>query len=197
MSPSDSTLEDGTLVQSLKFGDGKAFEAIYDRYADLLFNYVLRRVRVREDSMEIVQDIFEWLWANRETLEITTSLRNYLYGACKHRVFNYIRSSRIQEKYIQHFTHFVAGRMDYSTEEIIDLSDLQHSIEQSISQLPDKCQTAFRMSRMEHESIQQIAERMNISTRTVENYISQALKHLRASLGEILILMLTFGWLRL
>jgi RNA polymerase sigma-70 factor (ECF subfamily) len=68
----------------------------------------------------------------------------------------------------------------------MELKDLQQAIDERISELPKKCQTAFRMSRIEHEPIQRIAERMNISNRTVENYISQALKHLRLRLTHII-----------
>ena len=100
---------------------------------------------------------------------------------------SHIRSYRVRKKYAADFALFAVERIDNSSEELLELKDLQHTIDERISELPEKCQTAFRMSRMEYEPIQRIAERMNISNRTVENYISQALKHLRLRLGHILI----------
>lgn len=75
----------------------------------------------------------------------------------------------------------------------MDLKELQQIIEKSLAALPNKCQIVFRMSRMEHRSIRHIAKDMNISTRTVENYLTQALKHLRTSLGEALALVIWLG----
>lgn len=180
------------LLPLLKSGDMKAFEIIYDLYADNLFRYIYSRVRIKEISEEIIQEIFVSLWTKRETLVITSSLESYLYGAAKYKILSYMRSDKVRKQYAADFTLFVAGRYDNSVEEWTDLTDLQSTVERSIQELPDKCQTAFRLSRMEHLPIPHIAERMNISTRTVENYLSQALRHLRTSLGEFLALAIPF-----
>jgi len=174
------------LLPSLREGNQQAFEVIYDFFADRLFRYVYRRVQVKETSEEIVQEIFVSLWVRRESLEITTSLGSYLYGAAKHKILSYIRADRVRKKYAVEFTLFSLERTDNSNQELMELKDLQQAIDERISELPKKCQTAFRMSRMEHEPIKRIAERMNISNRTVENYISQALKHLRLRLTHII-----------
>ncbi|MEX1241204.1 MAG: sigma-70 family RNA polymerase sigma factor [Cyclobacteriaceae bacterium] len=119
-------------------------------------------------------------------LEINTSLDAYLFGAAKFRILTYIRSERVRKEYAAHFAIFSSERLDNSNEELMNLKDLQHSIDTSISELPEKCRSAFRMSRIENEPIPRIAERMNISPRTVENYLTRALKHLRNSLTEYL-----------
>ena len=183
------------LLPLLNNGDQRAFEVIYDRFADRLYRYVYSRIRVKETSEEIIQEIFVSLWVRRGSLEITTSLDSYLFGTAKHKILSHIRSEGVRKKYAAELALFAAERIDNnSSEELLELKDLEQTIEDRISELPEKCQTAFRMSRMEHEPIQHIAERMNISNRTVENYISQALKHLRISLGEflaVIILLLT------
>jgi RNA polymerase sigma-70 factor (ECF subfamily) len=163
------------LLPSLREGNQKAFEVIYDFFADRLYRYVYRRVHVKETSEEIVQEIFVSLWVRRESLEITTSLGSYLYGAAKHKILSYIRADRVRKKYAAEFTLFSLERTDNSNQELMELKDLQQAIDERISELPKKCQAAFR-----------IAERMNISNRTVENYISQALKHLRLRLTHII-----------
>jgi RNA polymerase sigma-70 factor (ECF subfamily) len=188
-------VNDAELLPLLNKGDRKAFELIYDRYADTLYRYIYNRIRIKEDTEEIVQEIFVSLWAKRENLVISSPLSAYLYGASKNRIFNYIRSGQVRKKYAVDFALFLADRNDNSVQEFMNLSDLQSTIEHSISQLPDKCQQAFRLSRMEHLSIPNIAERMNISTRTVENYLSQALKHLRTTLGEFLAILVWCGFI--
>lgn len=170
----------------LKASDERAFESLYNHFADRLYRYVYSRVREREQTEEIVQEIFVSLWNKRETLEITTSLESYLFGAAKYKILSFIRSEQVRRKYAAEFTLFASGNFDNSIEEMVDLKELQLALDEKIAELPEKCRTAFRMSRMDHEPIPRIAEKMNISTRTVENYISQALRHLRTGFGELL-----------
>jgi RNA polymerase sigma-70 factor (ECF subfamily) len=171
------------LIQS---GDQKAFEILYNCFADRLYNFVYSRVRIKEQAEEIVQEIFVSLWNKRADLQITDSIESYLFAAAKYKILTFIRSEHVRKKYAEEFTLFASERYDNSVEESNDLQDLELTLNEKISELPQKCQTAFRMSRMEQEPIPRIAAKMNISTRTVENYISQALKHLRTSLGELL-----------
>jgi RNA polymerase sigma-70 factor (ECF subfamily) len=173
---------DNELVALLQSDDEGAFEEMYRRYATLLFRYVADKVRERENCEEIVQETFVWLWSHRRTLHHVTELRPYLYGIVKHKVFNHIRHNMIRREYAVHFQKFGTG-VDNSNEELTNLSDVLQVLDHSIAQLPERCQTAFRLSRMEHLPIATIAEQMNISTRTVENYITQALKHLRDALS--------------
>lgn len=166
----------------------RAFEAIYDRFEAPLYRYVYSKVKVKEVSEEIIQEIFINLWIKRDSLRIDTSLEGWLFGAAKHKILTHIKSQNVRERYAANFALFVAGRFDNSSEELLELKDVQKAIEESISELPKKCQIAFRLSRMQHEPTQRIAEHMNISKRTVENYISIALKHLRVSLEKMTII---------
>jgi RNA polymerase sigma-70 factor (ECF subfamily) len=174
------------ILASFKAGDRFAFEYIYNKYVERLFSFINGKIRAREISEEIIQEIFVSLWANRETLEIHTSVEAYLFGAAKNQVLYYIRKEYVRREYAAEFTHFAREQYDNSVVEQTDLNDLENTIQQKVAELPGQCQVAFRMSRMEHKPISQIAKKMNISTRTVENYISQALRHLRTSLGELL-----------
>ena len=175
------------LLFLLKEGKEKGFKIIYDRYADRLYQYVFRRVKVREVTEEIVQEIFVSLWMRRNTVEITTSLESYLFASARYALLSYFRSERVRRHYAEHFSAFVAAQaQDNSVEEMMDVKDLERSIDVSMSSLPERCRTAFRLSRIENEPIQGIAKRMNISRRTVENYLARAMKHLRTSLGDFL-----------
>ncbi len=162
--------------------DAKAFEIIYDQYAKSIYRFIMRRINHQEDSKEIAQDIFIWLWANREKLQIL-SVSNYLFAMCKYRISVYIRSQQCRKKHAVHI-HYISEFTGHTTEEMINLSDLKATITRQVSQLSPKCQEVFRMSREEHLPIARIAEIMNISTSTVENYITSALKHLRTNLTE-------------
>lgn len=174
---------DAELVALLSKGDRKAFEAIYKRYASALYRFAFSRLGDKEDTEELVQDIFVWIWSKHKTLGHVTILRSYLYHMLRYKMVNYFRHNSVKRQYVDHYLFFEAAPHN-STQEQCDLSDLLAVIDASLLELPTRCQTAFRLSRFEHLPIQHIAERMNISTRTVENYITDALKHLRVSCRE-------------
>jgi RNA polymerase sigma-70 factor (family 1) len=176
------------LLLLLKEDDEVAFEALYNHISKRLFQFVYGKVRSKEVTEEILQEIFVSLWNNRKTLEVNISIEAYLYGAAKNKIMSFIRSELVRKKYAAEFTRFAKERYDNSVEEQINANDLQMILQLKMAELPGQCRAAFRMSRMEHKPILQIAEKMNISTRTVENYITQALRHLRTNLGELLFL---------
>jgi RNA polymerase sigma-70 factor (family 1) len=175
--PTDSANE--SLLSLLQQDDIAAFERLYDLLAKRVFHFVYNKVRRKDTSEEILQEIFVALWNNRKTLQISTTIEAYLFGAAKNKIMTYIRSEQVRRRYAAEFTRFAQKHYDNSVQEQLDVDDLQVIVQTKIAELPDKCQTAFRMSRMEHTPIAQIALKMNISTRTVENYITQALRHLR------------------
>jgi len=162
------------------------FEEIYDAYALALYKYVFDKVGSREISEEIIQDIFLELWQNKNHISIEKSIKAYLFGAAKNKVLNYFRSENVRKKYAMEFALFAASRVDNSTEESFALAELQRKIDKHLAELPSKCQVVFKLSRKENHTINQIADQLNISTHTVENYISQALHHLRTSLAQYL-----------
>jgi RNA polymerase sigma-70 factor (family 1) len=174
----------------LRAGDEQAFEFFYEHFADRLYTFTYNRIRSKEEAEEIIQEIFISLWTNRQKLNITRSIESYLFSAANYRLLNSMQAANVRKKYAADFSKFLCKLYDSSTEEAVNLRDLESLIEERISELPKQCQTAFRLSRMQDESIQAIAQRMNISTRTVENYITKALKHLRANLGELIVIIL-------
>jgi RNA polymerase sigma-70 factor (family 1) len=182
--------DDLMLVNLLKQGNELAFQKIYNSYWHKLFAYTYNRLHIRGTSEEVVQDVFFSLWAKRESIMITSSLSAYLYGATKHRLLNELRSVKVRKAYASDYSSFIQNLYDNSNVEQQDVNDLEHSIEARISELPKQCQTVFRLSRQEHVPNQSIAERLNISTKTVENYLTQALKYIRTSLGEFLVFLI-------
>lgn len=178
--------DDMVLINLVRQGNELAFQKIYNSYWEKLFAYTYNRLHIREASEEVVQDVFFSLWQKRESIIITSSLSAYLYGATRHRLLNEVRSVKVRKTYASDYAAFVKNLFDNSNVEQQDLNDLKHSIESKIAELPKQCQAVFRLSRQEHVPNKTIAERLNISNKTVENYLTQALKHIRTSLGNFL-----------
>ena len=171
-------------VTLLMQGDQKAFEAIYREYAADLYRYARRNIAVSEDCEEIIQELFESLWRRREALGHVTALRAYLFRIVKYKVIRYIRHSKVKERYVEHYKFFEAVYESMS-EEDRDPAVLQAMIRKSLSQLPERCQLAVNLRLTENLSNTDIALRMNIKKRTVENYMVAALAHLRASCRDL------------
>jgi len=187
-------LESNNLLRALQNGDTDAFETIYHHMANKLLHYINNRIHDKGQSEEMVQEIFLSLWTRRAEITIEPSITSYLFASAKYQVLSYIRAAHVRDKYAEHFSLFVSTSHE-NTEELINLSDLKRVIENHIAQLPPKCQEVFRLSRYAGNSIREIAEKMSISTRTVENYITQALKYLREVLSHYpwtIILMISY-----
>lgn len=184
MSTNTTISDDKNLLFSIKNGDENAFKILYMKYAKELLEYAYSLTKNKNDSEEIIQDIFESLWLKKDSLEIDKELKLYLFGATKNKILNYFRSEKVRKKYTEHFYLFLAQYETSSSIEIQYVNDLKETISEELLKLPNKCREAFIWSRFEHKNLDEIAETMGISKRTVENYITQALKHLRTALKE-------------
>lgn len=170
---------DVTLVAALRDSDHRAFEIIYRQHARLLYGFVRKNIALKEDCEEIVQEIFESLWARRESLNIQAPLRAYLLGMARYKIIHYIRKKVRVRKYAEHFQLFEALWIQ-ADDKSITHATLQSVLDKLIGQLPARCQEALRLRLSENLSNHEIARRMNIATRTVESYMLHAFQHIRA-----------------
>jgi RNA polymerase sigma-70 factor (family 1) len=181
-----AVLTDEDLCRLLQAGDAKVFGEIYERYAERLYRYVFGRFRSHDVSFEITQEIFASLWLRRQELDFHTSLSGYLFSATRYQMSRYLRTSKMREQYFREFETFYATMVDNSSEEAVHLHELEVAVEDSLRQLPRRCEEIFRLSRHEHMTVNEIAQQLNISHKTVENQLTTALKHLRGSLRRFM-----------
>lgn len=173
--------DESYLLEKLKEGDIHALEMIFNRYYGNLCKYLALLFKNRIIVEHIAQDIFVYIWENRDNLTIKVSLESYLYSAGKYKALNQIRNAKRQESIRKDM-----GNSQFDEPLTIDLSletkELQMIIEDAISTLPERCQQIFRLSREEELSYPKIAEIMGISVNTVEGQMAIALKKLRVLL---------------
>lgn len=185
--PELSKHTDDELVVLLKLGTMSALEEIYNRYWKKLYNAAYKRQIKEELCEEFVQEVFTNLWEVRDELHILYGLGNYLYGSMKNIVIDYLRREIVKEKYI------LSKRIieiDNSTEDNIHVRDLKHMIDLMVKTLPQKCRSVFMLSRTEYKTNLEIANILNISEKTVEGHLTKALKFLRSSLNQFMIISL-------
>ncbi|MCI0922670.1 RNA polymerase sigma factor [Sphingobacterium rhinopitheci] len=180
---------DLNLLQRIKLNDRYAFELIYNKYCELLFEHAYRVLRERDICMDIVQEIFLWFWTNREYLEIK-SLKPYFLAAVKFQVANYIRKNKIQERYILDFQKIHGATA--AVHEFHEVKELKDLMQHLTDLLPDRCREVFVLSRYKYLSNKEIAAKLGISEKTVEMHITLALKRFRVGMRDYLNVLLLF-----
>jgi RNA polymerase sigma-70 factor (ECF subfamily) len=149
-------------------------------------------------AKELVQDVFANLWRRRQQLTIHTTFGAYIFSAMKYTILDHIRARAVKEKYIAAIKNAVQ-HADNNTVDFMAYEELNRTLEQEIRKLPEKCGRVFRLSRIEHYSTKEIAEKLQISPKTVENQITKALKLLRVNLREfttLLVFLFTLFFIR-
>ncbi|WP_143307178.1 RNA polymerase sigma factor [Chitinophaga vietnamensis] len=175
------------LVERLQQGDEKAFREIYDYYWEKQYDLAFYKLGLKELAEEITQEVFVALWLNRSELDPERPLGAYLYGVMKNRVLNAYRKKMNHHKFLQQaplqeITNNTADQLSYN--------ELNAVVNQSISRLPEKCREVYMLSRVNGFNVQQIADTLNISPKTVNNHLVKALKIIRGNLKDYITIIL-------
>jgi RNA polymerase sigma-70 factor (ECF subfamily) len=177
-----SAYPDQELVDLLKQGDEAAYTEIYNRHWKFLFQAAYRASGSKADSYDVCQAVFLWLWENRTQVRPAVNLKGYLYTAVKYKIANMIRNGKYRESLFEDLES-VDGRAYEANE--LEVKELKNFIAQLIEELPEKCREVFLLSRTEHLTHKQIAEKLGIAEKTVDAHIAKALKKLREPLGRL------------
>lgn len=181
--------EDKLLLSAIQKGDRKAFDTLFRKYYPILCAYGHRFVDL-ENTEEIVQDSFLWIWENRDTLIIEASLSSYLFKMVYRKALNQLEHisaiQRADTRFYEEMQEMLQDTDSYQIEE------LTKQIKKAIDALPDSYREAFVMHRFREMSYKEIAETLGVSPKTVDYRIQQALKQLRTDLKDYLPLLLPF-----
>jgi len=176
-------LEKEIEIVELKAGNAKVYELLFQQLYRPLCQYACSILHNHDETEDIVQETFCKLWEQREKLEIHTSTKSYLYRMVHNACLNKIKQREIHHEHHEQIAYFSAS--DYNNvEKTMENRELRHKINLAIATLPERCREAFLLSRMQHLSYAEIAQKMQISPNTVETQIVKALKTLRGKLKK-------------
>lgn len=167
------------------FKSKQGYEALFREYYQPLCAYVHFYLKDRAASEEVVQDLFFNLWKKREDLEINTSIKSYLYAAARNHSLNVLKHIEVRENY-KKLNEESRSLQESQVQDGIEASELEKRIKNAINQLPPERQRIFLMSRYEDLKYREIAEKLNISIKTVEAQMGKALKFLKEQLSDYL-----------
>jgi RNA polymerase sigma-70 factor (ECF subfamily) len=183
--PDKIVMSDMQLIGRLKADDEAALTMIYRRYWQSLFKAAYNILKDRQACEDIIQELFIKLWDCRAEVEISISLKAYLYASVRYGVYRQIRTGSVKSEI---FDDLIERLHTPATHNSIEHKELLLQINQVIDTLPEKCREVYKLSREECLSHKEIALQLNISTKTVENHLTKALRELRGSLGTAFIL---------
>lgn len=177
-----SSHTDEQLFSLLNSNDEKAFTELYNRYWKRLLIRANLLLNSHEDAEELVHDIFVSLWKKRTTLILLHSFHTYIAAMLQYGCFEVLANRKRQR--IRQMTSEVPEKEDLSTQKWLDFDYLRKELEAAISQLPEKCQLVFRLSREQGLSDKEIAGKLEISVNTVRTQMHRALAKLKTSLNS-------------
>ncbi len=170
-------------IRGLQQGDEKALQSIFNQYYKYLLVSAYNIVGDNAKAKDLVQDVFFEIWKKRSQIDIQFSLKAYLRKAVVNRGLNYLK---MHQRIDWGDDHFDAQTPDQtaSPHTLVEASDLQTIINNTIDNLPPKCKTIFTLSRFEKIAHKEIAQQLDISTKTIENHITKALKLIRSAVDK-------------
>lgn len=189
---------DEQLLNEIAKGDLTAYRVLFDYYFSDLCNFLNLYIHNRTFAEEIALEIFAYIWEKRETLEIKSSLKGFLFTSAKNRAISFFRREK-QHLFSQLGIDDELRELDLSSQDYLENKELKQLIDQAVDALPEKSRRIYKMAWEENQSHKEIAEQLGITPKTVENHVGIALRKLRSTLQPYYkqIFMLWLIWHRL
>jgi RNA polymerase sigma-70 factor (ECF subfamily) len=181
---------DEELVRLLRDDHARAFKLIFDHYYRPLTLFALKYTGDVEDAKEITQEFFIRFWSRHTSLDIKFSLKTYLYRGVRNACLNFIESNRVEQQRLQEYQSPIFST-DNALENMLAAEQVERLM-RAVDRLPDKCRQIFFMSRLEKLSNQAVADKLQISVKTVEGQITIALKRLRDFLLSMVVMLFSY-----
>lgn len=186
---------DVELLNRLKHGDEAAFESVYRKYGSWVYNFIHSLLFDKDMAEDLTQTVFLKIWEKRETIDAELGLEAYLFAISRNLVYKETEK-RMQFVYPLDTSDNLVG--DSYMEENIDADSLRSYINTLIDQLPPARKQIFILSRHNHLSNKEIAARLDLSEKTVENQITRALHYIKQKLSDdnriAILIMLMVKW---
>ncbi len=182
------------ILKELKNGDHAAFEEIFKRYSKQLYQFSLSYLKSEAAAEDIVQEVFIKIWNNRKEIKTDTSFQSYLFTITLNSVRKYFnqltRSNELKHEILLDSHGHNPNFNDYSNYQF-----MLDKLEEFIKQMPEKRREVFIKKKFEERSLKEISEELNITAKTVEYHITEAMKYLRSEFEKLQVQGLIFFYL--
>jgi len=178
----DITQSDKELLRAMSSGNQAAFTVLFQRHWKALFSFVHKLTQDESETKDILQDVFVYIWSNRENLYANESFLPYLNTVAYSNVMMAFRRNKIKLQGADTLLQMVERSME--SDDRLLYAEAKQSVDHALEKMPVNMRQCFRLSRYEDKSIREIAAELRLSEQTVKNNISEALRRLRLSIGQ-------------
>lgn len=177
-------IPDESLWHKVINGDNKSFVALYNRYWRVIYKTIIWYLKDTNLAEQIVHDVFVVLWKRRASLQIE-NFEKYIQATARYHVFKELKSQKLSPvQYIEDYSQINTEISINEAEAKLGLEDFENKLSEKLRGLPKRCHEIFWLSRIDNLNNDEIATKLGISKRTVENQLTTALKHLRETLKK-------------
>ena len=176
-------------IQQESLRDEAFFERVFKSHFKSLHSYAYTILRDEVVAEDVVQNVFLRLWNNIDEANIQSSIAAYLYRAVHNESLNVIKHEKVKSAHKLFVAHSMKNETDNASRKILQ-SELEQKLRAALNELPEQCRTIFQMSRFDELKYQEIADKLSISIKTVENQMGKALKLMRLKLVDFLPLLI-------
>lgn len=174
-------MNDQDILGQIAKGDLDAYRCLFDRYFADLCNFLLIYLRDKSFAEEVALEIFTVVWEKRDQIQVRTNIKSYLFTAGKNRAISIFRRSK------QHLLASLdvedhSSAADIGSDIYLENQELRQIIDSAIEALPEQSRKIYQMAWEENLSHKDIAEKLGLSPKTVENHVGIALRKLREQL---------------
>jgi len=162
-------------------GTRDTFRKVFDSCYEDLCRYAFTIVKDFDIAEDIVQSMFMKLWEMRDSVDINTSVRSYLFRSVYNQCINHLEHKAVRVRYDK------AAVLEPAPDEQqpgVFPDELADNIRKAVDSLPPQCRSIFIMSRYEDLKYSEIAGKLGISVNTIQNQVCKALKLLREALKD-------------
>jgi len=193
MSSGNRTTE-SLLAAQVKKGQKHAFDQLFARYSQPLYRFSKSLLKNHEDAEGVVQEVFFKIWKKRHQIDEKKSFHSFIFSIAHNVIMDQFRLRAKDQKFEEFVTK--EAQVNYlDPEKEMTYTELKSLVEDAVEELPERRKQIYQFSRNEGMSHKEIAARLNIQAKTVENQLNLALKHIRGRLGNQTMAALLFAYL--
>jgi RNA polymerase sigma-70 factor (ECF subfamily) len=185
---------DEELMQEIKAGNMFAFDELYRKYNKKLYKFGYSILKSTEEAENLIQDVFLNLWENRYKVEKNSSVKSYVFTITYNSAISIIRKKARESQFIEYLKTLQDINVEPADVEL-EYNELTSKLDEIIKELPKRQKEVYLLHKVEGLKYNEIAERLNISVNTIENYMSHALKTIRKKLGNYSLIAILFWYL--
>ncbi len=185
---------DSELAVRVKHGEKEAYKVLFERYASRIYQFSYSYLSSKQDSEELVQNVFLKIWEQREVLDQSKNIKSFIFKIAVNAIYDFIRKKNVENAFLD----FAAVNFEIesnNTWHAIIYEEMLSELQLLIGQFPEQRKRIFRLRMEEGMSNEDIAQKLKLSKRTVENQLYRATAFLKEHFKSESVFTLLFYYL--